>query len=139
MTKKLADEFGNIVPWFSIRNFRTKLLESDGKFGFIIVDGNGSLFGTVSGDTREVLHELHTVDLPSRRRQCARRCARLRLEKLHKHMRTTAELATQFYIDSATSELNVSGLVLAGPDVFKTEFSQPDMFDPRCEPRYYLC
>lgn len=35
----------------------SELLESDDKFGFIIMDGNGALFGTVSGNTREVLHK----------------------------------------------------------------------------------
>jgi hypothetical protein len=29
-------------------------LESENKYGFIIMDGNGSLFGTLSGNTREV-------------------------------------------------------------------------------------
>ena len=31
-----------------------ELLESDDKFGFIVMDGNGSLFGTVAGNHREV-------------------------------------------------------------------------------------
>jgi len=41
------------------------LLEDDNKFGFIIMDGNGALFGTLSGNTREVLHKF-TVDLPKK-------------------------------------------------------------------------
>ncbi len=35
-----------------------ELLESDEKFGFIIMDGNGSLFGTLCGNTRTVLHKV---------------------------------------------------------------------------------
>ncbi len=31
-----------------------ELLESDDKFGFIVMDGNGCLFGTLAGNTREV-------------------------------------------------------------------------------------
>jgi hypothetical protein len=27
------------------------------RYGFIVMDGNGSLFGTLSGNTREVLHK----------------------------------------------------------------------------------
>ncbi|KAG0497497.1 hypothetical protein HPP92_002188 [Vanilla planifolia] len=42
-----------------------ELLESDDKFGFIVMDGNGTLFGTLSGNTREVLHKF-TVDLPKK-------------------------------------------------------------------------
>lgn len=41
----------------------TALLADDNKFGFIVMDGNGALFGTLQGNTREVLHKF-TVDLP---------------------------------------------------------------------------
>ena len=34
----------------------SELLESDARFGFVIMDGNGTLFGVVSGNTRTVLH-----------------------------------------------------------------------------------
>jgi peptide chain release factor subunit 1 len=85
-----------------------ELLESDDKFGFIVMDGNGTLFGTLSGNTREVLHKF-TVDLPKkhgRGGQSALRFARLRMEKRHNYVRKTAELATQFYINPATSQPN---------------------------------
>ncbi|XP_022866539.1 eukaryotic peptide chain release factor subunit 1-3-like, partial [Olea europaea var. sylvestris] len=112
-----------------------QLLESDEKFGFIVMDGNGTLFGTLSGNTREVLHKF-TVDLPKkhgRGGQSALRFARLRMEKRHNYVRKTAELATQFFINPATSQPNVSGLILAGSADFKTELSQSDMFDPRLQ------
>lgn len=35
----------------------TALLADDNKFGFIVMDGNGALFGTLQGNTREVLHK----------------------------------------------------------------------------------
>ena len=41
-----------------------ELLESDDKWGFIVMDGNGSLFGTVAGNTREILHKF-SVHLPA--------------------------------------------------------------------------
>ncbi len=53
------------------------------------MDGNGSLFGTLSGNTREVLHKFQ-VDLPKkhgRGGQSALRFARLRLEKRHNYVR----------------------------------------------------
>lgn len=43
----------------------SELLESDQKFGFIVMDGNGTLFGTLSGNTREILQRL-SVDLPKK-------------------------------------------------------------------------
>lgn len=108
-----------------------ELLESDDKFGFIVMDGSGALFGTLSGNTREVLHRL-TVDLPKkhgRGGQSALRFARLRLEKRHNYTRKVAELAVQFYITN--DRPNVSGLILAGLADFKTELAGSDMFDPR--------
>ncbi|KAI5082756.1 hypothetical protein GOP47_0002499 [Adiantum capillus-veneris] len=113
----------------------SELLESDDKFGFIIMDGNGALFGTLSGNTREILHKF-TVDLPKkhgRGGQSALRFARLRMEKRHNYVRKTAELATQFFVNPATSQPNISGLILAGSADFKTELSQSDMFDPRLQ------
>jgi len=61
----------------------SQLLESDDKFGFLIMDGNGALYGVVQGNHREVLHKF-SVDLPKkhgRGGQSALRFARLRLEK----------------------------------------------------------
>lgn len=77
-----------------------ELLESDDKFGFIVMDGMGALFGTLSGNSREVIHKL-TVDLPKkhgRGGQSALRFARLRLEKRHNYIRKVAELASQFFL-----------------------------------------
>ncbi|KAF9646826.1 peptide chain release factor eRF/aRF subunit 1 [Thelephora ganbajun] len=108
-----------------------ELLESDSKFGFIVMDGNGTLFGTVAGNTREVVHKF-TVDLPKkhgRGGQSALRFARLRDEKRHNYVRKVAELAVQHFITA--DKVNVSGLVLAGSADFKTELSMSDMFDQR--------
>jgi hypothetical protein len=67
----------------------SELLESENKYGFIVMDGNGSLFGTLSGNTREILHKF-SVDLPKkhgRGGQSALRFARLRMEKRHNYVR----------------------------------------------------
>ncbi|KAI5119525.1 hypothetical protein M0805_002547 [Coniferiporia weirii] len=109
----------------------SELLESDQRFGFIVMDGNGSLFGTLAGNTREVIHKF-TVDLPKkhgRGGQSALRFSRLRDEKRHNYVRKVAELAVQHFITS--DKVNVAGLVLAGSADFKTELSQSDMLDQR--------
>lgn len=111
----------------------SELLESDSKFGFIVMDGNGALFGTLSGNTREVLHKF-TVDLPKkhgRGGQSALRFARLREEKRHNYVRKVAEVAVQNFITS--DKVNVTGLILAGSADFKTELSTSDMFDNRLQ------
>ncbi|EDR11251.1 uncharacterized protein LACBIDRAFT_315840 [Laccaria bicolor S238N-H82] len=109
----------------------SELLESDSRFGFIVMDGNGTLFGVLAGNTREVTHKF-TVDLPKkhgRGGQSALRFSRLRDEKRHNYVRKVAELAVQHFITN--DKVNVTGLVLAGSADFKTELSQSDMFDQR--------
>merc|ERR1712038_1972785 len=109
----------------------TALLEDDNKFGFIVMDGNGALFGTVQGSNREILHKF-SVDLPKkhgRGGQSALRFARLRLEKRHNYVRKVAEVSTQFFITN--DKPNVSGLVLAGSAEFKSKLNTSDLFDPR--------
>eukprot|EP00890_Picochlorum_soloecismus_P006021 jgi/Picsp_1/641/NSC_00637-R1_eukaryotic release factor 1 len=111
----------------------SELMETDQKYGFIVMDGNGTLYGTLSGNTREVLHKF-TVDLPKkhgRGGQSALRFARLRMEKRHNYVRKVAENAVQHFITA--DRPNVAGLVLAGSADFKTELSQSDMFDQRLQ------
>merc|ERR1719446_1180185 len=111
----------------------TALLADDNRFGFIVMDGNGALFGTLQGNTRDVMHKF-TVDLPKkhgRGGQSALRFARLRMEKRHNYVRKVAETAVTLFI--ANDRPNCAGLVLAGSADFKTELSQSDMFDPRLQ------
>merc|ERR1740123_2542345 len=82
-----------------------ELLESDEKYGFLIMDGNGC--------------------------QSALRFARLRLEKRHNYLRKCAEHATQFFISD--NRPNVNGLVVAGSAEFKQDLVTNDLFDPRLE------
>lgn len=108
-----------------------ELLESDLKFGFIVMDGNGCLFGSLCGNTREILHKF-VVDLPKkhgRGGQSALRFARLRTEKRHNYVRKVAETAVQVFLTN--DKVNVAGIVLAGSADFKTELKTSDMFDQR--------
>ena len=94
-------------------------------------DGNGSLFGTLSGNTREVVHKF-SVDLPKkhgRGGQSALRFSRLREEARRNYVRKVAELAVQHFITA--DKVNVAGLVLAGSAELKTDLSGSDLFDPR--------
>jgi peptide chain release factor subunit 1 len=110
----------------------SELLMDDESFGFIVMDGNGSLYGTVQGSNREILHKF-SVDLPKkhgRGGQSALRFARLRLEKRHNYVRKVAEMATQLFVPDGQKP-NVRGLVLAGSADFKSELMRSDLFDPR--------
>jgi len=110
-----------------------QLLESDDRFGFLIMDGNGALYGVVNGNHREILHKF-SVELPKkhgRGGQSALRFARLRLEKRHNYVRKVSEIATQVFISDAKP--NVKGLIIAGSADFKTELTTSDLWDQRLE------
>lgn len=107
------------------------LLTDDNMFGFIVMDGNGALFGTLQGNARTVLHKF-TVALPKkhgRGGQSAMRFGRLRLEKRHNYVRKVAEHAVQLFITN--DKVNVEGLILAGSADFKSDLAKADLFDQR--------
>jgi peptide chain release factor subunit 1 len=113
----------------------SELLTSDDTFGFIIMDGNGTLFGKLAGNTREVIYRF-AVDLPkkhSRGGQSSQRFSRQRDEQRHNYVRKVAEMAVQHFITN--DKVNVTGLVLAGSADFKTELGQSDLFDQRLSKR----
>jgi len=43
-----------------------KLLESDDNFGFIVMDGNSTLFDTLTSNTHEALHNFNPYTLQSK-------------------------------------------------------------------------
>jgi peptide chain release factor subunit 1 len=107
------------------------LLQDEEIFGFIIVNGDGCLYATVQGNTRNILHYF-TVELPKKHRrggQSSVRFARLRMEARHNYLRKVAELCTQFFITE--NKCNVKGLILAGSADFKQELNKSDLFDNR--------
>lgn len=61
----LLSSYHQFHPLLSLTQALTALLSDDSKFGFIVIDGSGALFGTLQGNTREVLHKF-TVDLPKK-------------------------------------------------------------------------
>ncbi|CAK4100318.1 unnamed protein product [Aphanomyces euteiches] len=110
-----------------------ELFQDNERFGFIVVDGNGALYGTVAGNSREVLHTF-SVDLPNKHRkggQSSMRFGRIRLEKRQHFVRKVAETATQMFITN--DRPNITSIVLAGSADFKNELNQSDIFDKRLQ------
>nr|AAT39326.1 eukaryotic release factor 1 [Paraurostyla weissei] len=141
--KKINFDFEPFRPinqfmYFCGGKFQTEplkcLLADDDKFGFIIVDGNGALYATLQGNSREILQKI-TVELPKKHRkggQSSVRFARLREEKRHNYLRKVAELANANFM--ANDKPNVTGLVLAGSAGFKNELCETEMLDKRLLP-----
>jgi len=111
------------------------LLETNERFGFIIMDGLGCLYGVVAGNSRQILHKF-SVDLPKKHTkggQSSIRFARLRVEARQNYVRKVAENATPLFIGD-DAQPNVTGLFLAGSADFKVQLSQSDILDSRLRP-----
>ncbi|CAG9325111.1 unnamed protein product [Blepharisma stoltei] len=109
------------------------LLVMEDKYGFIIIDGNGTLFGTLQGNAKEILNQF-SVDLPKKHRrggQSALRFSRLRKESRHNYLRKVSEQAVVQFITG--DKINVTGIIIAGSAEFKKELAQSDMFDERLQ------
>ena len=107
------------------------VLMDEEKFGFIIMDGNGCLFGTIQGNNKEILQQI-SVELPKkhgRGGQSALRFARLRLEKRHNYLTKVTELTVHHFIKD--DKVSVKGLILAGSAEFKNDLSTTDLLDAR--------
>jgi peptide chain release factor subunit 1 len=114
------------------------LLNDDKKYGFIIVDGNGCLFGTLCGSQKTILHRF-SVELPKKHRrggQSSVRFSRLRTEARHNYVRKISESATSMFIFD--NMCNVEGLILAGSADFKNVLNKSDLFDKRLQEKVIL-
>ncbi|CAB3225666.1 unnamed protein product [Arctia plantaginis] len=107
------------------------LLVSNEKVGFIVIDGNGVLFGSLEGNVREVLYK-YSVDLPKkhgRGGQSALRFSRQRMEKRHNYIRKVAETAGEIFI--LHDKPNIISMIIAGSGELKHCLYQSDMLDGR--------
>jgi peptide chain release factor subunit 1 len=107
------------------------LLTSKEKYGFIIVDGSGALYGVVQGNARDVLLKF-TVDLPKkhgRGGQSSQRFARIRMEKRQNYVRKVCENAIPLFITD--DRPNVEGIIIAGCADFKVQVAESAVFDQR--------
>lgn len=119
--------------FFHTEELKTLLTDND-RFGFLIMDGSGSLFGVLQGNTKTIINKF-LVDLPKkhgRGGQSANRFARIRNERRHNYLRKVAEACTQSFITN--DKPNVKGLILAGSAEFKNDLQKDDLFDIRLRP-----
>jgi peptide chain release factor subunit 1 len=107
------------------------MLISDNMYGFIIIDGSSCLFGTLSGNNKNVLKHVH-VSLPKkhgRGGQSAQRFGRLREEKRHNYITIMSEYATELFLKE--NKPIITGLILAGSAELKDDLNQQNILDPR--------
>lgn len=111
--------------------FLKNLLETNEKYGFIIVDGNGALYGVLQGNNKSIV-SYFTVDLPKKHNkggQSSNRFAHIRQERRLIYTKKVCEEAGKVFITD--NKPNVEGLILAGYADFKSNVYDNSVFDPR--------
>jgi len=110
------------------------ILDDDRVYGFIIIDGKGTLFGKIQGSSRTTIDK-YSVDLPKKQKkggQSSQRFQRIRLERQGAYIKKMAEVATKVFIKN--DRPNVDGLFVAGIAEFKHHLVSADVFDARLKP-----
>ena len=109
------------------------LLKDNNSYGYVVVDGSGAVFATVSG-TNKIIHETFGVDLPKKHRkggQSAARFGRLRLEAIQAYITKVAERINKHYISG--DSVNVDTIILAGCGDKKDLVVKSPVLDHRVE------
>ncbi|KAI3851861.1 hypothetical protein MKW98_019860 [Papaver atlanticum] len=111
------------------------------KYGFIVMTDEGVLFGTLSGMTKEILHQF-SVELPKKRWPLGNKPPVDRATDRRAwidYVKKIAGLATQFYIDQDTREPNITGLIVSGYEFLMESLTQDGMLDPALEAKILCC
>ena len=107
------------------------ILLDEKKYAFIIVDGNGYMLATVSGNTRQILDKME-VELPSKTRrggQSSNRYARLRDIAKHEYVKKVCErLKSNLILDD---KIAVEGIIVAGNADVKNDLLSCALLDAR--------
>lgn len=112
-------------------DFLKSLLETNERYGFIIVDGNGALYGVLQGNNKSIVSQF-SVDLPKKHNkggQSSNRFAHIRQERRLIYTKKVCEEATKCFIFD--NRPNVEGIILAGYADFKSNVFDNSVFDPR--------
>lgn len=81
-------------------DFLKAMLETNEKYGFIIVDGNGALYGVIQGNNKTILSSF-SVDLPKKHNkggQSSNWFAHIRQERRLIYTKKVCEEATKVFI-----------------------------------------
>eukprot|EP01080_Neovahlkampfia_damariscottae_P004022 gene4022-7278_t len=123
--KKIALAFEPMLPIksgfylcdnrFHVESLQTQLKSSEKSYGFIICNGDGTLFGKVNGGAKEIILHLKDPNLPRKHNkggQSATRFARITQEARHVYLKKVSESASKVFIKNDVP--NVACIFLAG-------------------------
>lgn len=112
-------------------DFLKGMLETNERYGFIIVDGSGATFATIQGNNKTIISSF-TVDLPKKHHkggQSSVRFARIRVERRLIYTKMVCEEANKAFLSNERP--NVEGIIIAGYADFKVKVFENNVFDPR--------
>lgn len=122
----------NVKKYICDSRFHTdelqSLLEIDKTYAYIIIDGNGSLFGTVSGSTKTTLSKIkaNLSGKTARGGQSANRYEGIRRKEKHDYLKEVCEKSAILFL-----ERTLGGIIIAGCANFKNKLYESQMFDDR--------
>lgn len=118
---------------FHIEPLEELIAYNEDSYGFIIIDGHGTLYGTIAGNTSNVIGKF-SVALPKRQShggQSALRYARIRSEKRRNYYRKIAENAVKYFITN--DSVNVKGIIIASVAGIGRDFINSELLDQRLQ------
>jgi len=146
-TKKISYSFEPLSPILSFmylcdNKFHPEELMkavngSSTTYGFIVLNGDGSLFATLSGKQKKILKMIHDPDLPRKHNkggQSSVRFANLRDIAIHGYVKVVGEASTKVFIENEVP--NITGLVIGGSGHLKQKFLESGWLDPRLQKIY---
>ena len=113
-------------------DFLKAMLETNERYGFIIVDGSGALFGSLQGNNKNIISSF-SVDLPKKHHkggQSSVRFARIRVERRRIYTKQVCEEANKAFL-GPNERPNVEGIIIAGYADFKQKVFDNQVLDPR--------
>lgn len=129
--KPLSHSLYKCDAQFHTKMLRDQLADSD-TWGFVIIDGQGASFHTLTGSVSETIYKWDNVSLPKkhgRGGQSKQRFERIREQKRGWFLGEVASMAEHHFLDHSTTLPNVVGLIVGGCADLKNEFV--DVLDQR--------
>jgi len=122
---------------FHVEDLSKNFTGSSVAYGFIVLNGDGTLFATLAGKQKKIVKVVHDPDLPRKHNkggQSSVRFSHLRDIAIHGYIKVVGEAATKAFIENDMP--NIKGLVIGGSGHLKQQFIDSGWLDPRLKKLY---
>lgn len=125
---KPVEQLFRCDKFFHVDALLDQLDQDDNLYGYLIVNGDGYMMASVSGNKKDILHS-DTISLPKKHNkggQSSVRFARIAEEKRTNYVRKICEDFNRIFLQK-----NYKGIVVAGNGNFKNRVAESDLIDYR--------